>query len=244
MLRRSRLRIAAAALAAAIAGAWGVEPAGAAFPGTNGRLLARIGALSAIASINLDGSGRRDLHESGEEAAWSPDGSRVAFQLAGKIWIVDSDGTGAHSLGVEGYAPTWSPDGTRIAYSANGSAIDVVNADGTGFTQLSSGNDVEPSWSPDGTKIAFSRYRPITGGFAADIWTMDADGENEQLLYENGETLVGVEWAPDGSKLVFQRAALVQIFTIDADGSDPKQLTTDGFNRSPVFSPTARQSAS
>jgi Tol biopolymer transport system component len=38
----------------------------------------------------------------------------------------------------------------------------------------------DPSWSPDGKRIAFDQTPDTTparpGGFAAEIWTMNADG--------------------------------------------------------------------
>lgn len=45
----------------------------------------------------------------------SPDGSRIAFERLGYVWIVGADGRNARKL-VFGRRPTWSPDGQSIAY--------------------------------------------------------------------------------------------------------------------------------
>lgn len=58
------------------------------------------------------------------------------------------------------FTPAWSHDGKKIAFSAankkgskyNTSDIFVINADGSGLTQLTTNdsNDLSPVWSSDG----------------------------------------------------------------------------------------------
>jgi Tol biopolymer transport system component len=48
--------------------------------------------------------------------AWSPDGSRLAFDTDDGIWVVGSDGSGLRMVIRDGLSPTWSPDGSRLAY--------------------------------------------------------------------------------------------------------------------------------
>lgn len=48
------------------------------------------------------------------DPAWSPDGSRLAFAMAGHIWVMNADGSGLRQLTVsalEEHSPAWSPDG-------------------------------------------------------------------------------------------------------------------------------------
>lgn len=123
--------------------------------------------------MDADGSDTRRLGGSlferitgranGEEAAWSPDGERLAFASNhgpgnAEIYAVEADGTGRTRLtdipGNDHWPPTWSPDGDRIAFTSDGtegpSEIYVMNADGSGLTKLTGDptDDAFPAWRP------------------------------------------------------------------------------------------------
>ncbi len=109
--------------------------------------------------------------------------------------------------------PSWSLDGTKIFYSAFSDSwhrhIWVMNSDGSGKSQLTSGDvvDEQPACSPDQSKIVFTRWG-FRGDYS-DIMMMDADGSNIQRLTFGGVsgkpegTYNGVEWSQDGTKLIF-----------------------------------------
>jgi TolB protein len=106
----------------------------------------------------------------------------------------------------------------KIAFD-NGGTIYEINPDGSGLAALAPG--MAPRWSPSGTRIAFTR---LSGG-QWSIWTMDSSGQNQRLV---GPGLFA-SWSPDGRHLVyaaFDSDNRTAIYIANADGSNPKQITT------------------
>jgi TolB protein len=136
--------------------------------------------------------------------------------------------------------PDWSPDGQQLVYTAhpstdnpiqsNQAEIYVISANGAGApTQLTSNAEEErgPSWSPDGTRVV---YACRIGGGTSDfeICVMNADGGGVQQLTNNAVPDLTPTLSPDGGEIVFHRpvAGRFQVFAINADGTNPTQLTT------------------
>jgi TolB protein len=113
--------------------------------------------------MNEDGSGQRELPGVTYEAAWSPNGKRVAYVTSHvmnneEICVMNTDGTERTRLtsipGYDPWPPTWSPDGTRIAFTSDGTEdngeIYVMNSDATGLTKIADNPtyDSFPAWRP------------------------------------------------------------------------------------------------
>lgn len=120
--------------------------------------------------------------------------------------------------------------GTAQIYRMNSSGSDVERlTDGTGAV-------ANPSWHPNGQIIAFSWTRGLEPG-NFNIFMMDvAKREITQLTHGAGRNVNPV-WGPDGLHLVFcsNRSGSPQIWTMLADGTRLRQLTTVGRNEMPVW---------
>jgi len=156
-------------------------------------------------TVNRDGSSPVRLtvtNSANLSPSWSPDGSKLAFvsDRLGKphLFVMDANGGNLRRLTTNGgnnFNPAWSPKGDKIAYThqAGGFQIFVINADGTGDTQLTTaGSNERPRWSPDGRLIAFSSKR----NGSEDIYVMRADGSGQtKVSRSRGKNLHPV-WSP------------------------------------------------
>jgi Tol biopolymer transport system component len=98
----------------------------------------------------------------------SRDGSNIAFDLLGQIWILSATGGEARALTdavrdtAEEERPSFSPDGRSIAFAgerAGHAGIWLVDVASGAVRRLTTPPqwDDQPAWSPDGSRIAFIR---------------------------------------------------------------------------------------
>jgi hypothetical protein len=209
-----------------------------------------------IFTMNANGSIQVNISNNpaqDNDPAWSPDGTRIAFHsnrdAASEIYVMNADGTGLTRLtnnSALDVLPAWSPDGTKLAFRSNrdggNSEIYVMNADGSGQTRLTNNlvSDDNPAWSPDGTRIAFDSNRDGN----TEIYVMNTDGTGVTRLTNNTSTDQFPSFSPDGTKIVFSGGiGNFQIMVMNANGTNPVQLTSSGVNNIPAFSPDGTQIA-
>ncbi len=118
-----------------------------------------------------------------------------------------------------------------------------MNIDGADIVRLTTGEGeaVNPSWHPDGQKIAFAWTRGFEPG-NYNIFIMDVATRTVTQLTHGAGRNENPVWAPDGVHIVYssKRGRTIQIFTMLADGSQQRQLTTSGNNEKPVWSKASK----
>jgi Tol biopolymer transport system component len=133
--------------------------------------------------------------------------------------------------GISKQWPAMSPDSNTVAFQvgvagtddtyiatcpAGGGAVTVV------VPQVAGQRNECPAWSADGTKLYFHSNR--NGSF--NIWQVPAIGGVASALTSSvaSDGFANTTWwAPLLTRIVFTRAR--EVWTMAADGSDPKQLT-------------------
>jgi TolB protein len=231
-------------------------PARATFPGTNGKIafVSWRDGPSSIYTMNADGSGvtRLTANFSASDAypKWSPDGTKIAFQRyeSGQtdVYTMTSNGSSQLDLTEDPATdelPAWSPDGTQIVFDSDrdgtGRDIFVMNADGTGVTQLTfetTAIDFEAAWSPDGSQIAFAK--DLNGSY--QLFVMNTDGSGQERITHSALNDQFPNWSPDGRHLVFERCTdrlQCGIRASWASGKHGRQLTVGPEDHNPTWSP-------
>ena len=196
--------------------------------------------------MRVDGSGLRRVSDGRGKTTcgwFFPDARRLFFASttahqdrcppkpdasAGYVWTLDPydiyavnrDGTNTKRLthyDVYTAEGVLSPDGKRIAFTSLESGdleIYTMNVDGTDVRRLTHtvGYDGGPWWSPDGKKIVYRANHPTDSAGIAQY---------RSLLAQN-----------------LVRPARVELFIMNADGSDQRQITRlGGANFGPSWTP-------
>ena len=170
----------------------------------------------------------------------------LATTATASISVMNADGTDRKIIFQDksgaAMVPTWSPDGQWVAFGFGGffgaretepAKVMMVRANGSGQAKnLTEGlpNSGFPTWSPDGKRIVYRVWGK--GGLGLRELTL-ADGEMKTLTTEWDNFPA---FSPDGSVITFTRRSATtkdyDIFTMRADGTDIKQLTTAAGNDS------------
>ena len=259
--RKKKAGLVAGALAVLASGMVGTgTPAGAAFPGINGKIACSTNRTGNFEVFTFEPTGtevnptnltNHPLTDS--RPRWRSDGRKIAFESnrnsASDIYVMDADGSNVQRITFTGDAssPAWHPDGSQIVYQRTipGLSFEVykVNIDGSNPTVLASSpqEDSLPFWNPDGTTIAFNSRRTDP---AADIHLMDSFGGNvTPPLGVPGFEDSWPNWSPDGTQLAFHSRRVdptgEEIYRMPATGGAATRLTNNvpGFDIFPFWSP-------
>jgi Tol biopolymer transport system component len=190
--------------------------------------------------------------------SWSPDGRRIAAFVRNsasrdaRLVTIDVAGGGEEAFAeryVEGTFTAWLPDGSAILYTAR-----PIGSFGTGnggqiyLQPYPSGpirrvtNDVAEyrnvSLSGDGTKV-------ISVGFDINVrlsLVALQEGGERRLASERYDGARGIAWFPDGKQIAYWKVSGIQpqIWTMVADGSNQRELITEGLSAWPAVSPDGR----
>jgi dipeptidyl aminopeptidase/acylaminoacyl peptidase len=185
------------------------------------------------------------------DAQVSPDGRAVAFvvttlseerdEYLSQIWLVDTAGGEPRRFTAgprRDTAPRWSPDGARLAFVSEREdrkkkgqlyVMPATGGEPVRLTDLRHGVSA-PEWSPDGTRLAFVAR---VGGW------VEPESEEEKRKSRPPRVITALKYRFNGEGFTYDRRP--QIFTVAADGGEPRQVTEGDYDHvDPAWSPDGR----
>jgi Tol biopolymer transport system component len=189
-----------------------------------------------------------EYYRTGDLIASSPDGRKFAIAKNHLLIITEFDGSNPKTIFEDKSAtitsPVWSPDGKFIAFATGRffarnpirpTQLAIIRPDGSDHRILTQGENSSgfPSFSPDSQRLA---YRVLGSEQGLRILSLDSGLVTKlSTQWDNFPA-----WSPRGDRIVFTglRTGDFEIYSIEADGSDLRQLTHDhGNDGHPVWSP-------
>lgn len=156
----------------------------------------------------------------------------------GKLYSIRPDGSGRRAItsAPADAAPDWAPDGSKIVFTLAHNqgplfcSVALVNADGTGLTDLSTGQtgcQGDPAFTPDGRRIVFIDFDDKAD--LENIWTMDLTGGDRRRLTNRMDSgTMDPNVSPNGRWITFVRQkseTAKALFRMRSDGSHVRRLT-------------------
>ena len=189
----------------------------------------------------------RDKTMRATSPAISPDGKKIAFALVRDgntdIHVMNLDGTDFLRLtrhsGVD-TNPSWAPGGRSLVFTSDRTGTPQIyrmDADGLNTVRLTEENPYNDtaSWNPRHDLLTYvSRF---DNDF--DIFIMDLQTRKNYRVTRFQGSNEDPQWSPDGEQLCFtsNRSGKWHIYAINKDGTNLRQVTTEGNNFDPVWVP-------
>jgi len=183
-------------------------------------------------------------------AVFSPDGKRIAFLRAGKLWSMNPDGTDVKVVVSEQQVIDydWSPDSKSFVYArldgSWGNELYIVPAAGgksENITHYATGN-YDVTWSNSGMKLAFIAERATPAGMVPRVHVLPLQKPADAKAPSSSE----IDWedihlratavapmpatacsiSPNGSQVAFR--ATDDLWVVNSNGGGMSRLTNGG----------------
>jgi TolB protein len=174
-----------------------------------------------------------------EAPNWTRDGLSLVYNSRGRMYHYELASGEIHPIET-GFAiecnndHVLSPDNSQLAVShftnedANSRIYILPFTGGTPRLVTENGPSYLHGWSPDGKRLAYCAERDSQ----YDIYTISTEGGAERQLTDLPGLDDGPEYSPDGKYIWFNsvRSGLMQIWRMEADGSNPIHFVQEEAN--------------
>lgn len=192
--------------------------------------LCLLSVATAVRAVGTGPDGRIEIRIPAQPAL-SPDGSLLAFEWRGDIWIAASTGGEARVLAphpAPDSGPAFSPDGAEIAFLSqrdDSAQIHVVPVAGGAPTQVTWHTEGFKSvrWFPDGRRLLARAERDGSGFDDDRLLVIDRTARRAEVMLFD-DYAGDADLSPDGARVLFTR-----------EGVDPYRLGYHGSTASQIW---------
>jgi dipeptidyl aminopeptidase/acylaminoacyl peptidase len=207
--------------------------------------------------MEADGSKNR-FFTKGSTAAWSSDGTRIAYMAQGdpsgnQIFVKYKNTEGATQITRLEKTPSnmkWSPDGKFIAFNM---LVPFNEPWSIKMPEKPKG----AKWTDNPKVITKMNYKRDRVGYLEEgfihVFVVPADGGTPRQITQGNWNHNGVEWTPDGKEILFTSLRVEEaeyeyrqanIYAVNVETTQIRQLTSrNGIDSSPVVSPDGKKVA-
>jgi TolB protein len=197
------------------------------------------------------------------DAAWRPDGQRLAWGLPpddlahGKtsLWESDLDGKDRRRLSgdaqSDALAPSWL-DGERLTFRQCVMTSNMETrhdfwllAMRQGASRVIQGDDEKLKFDQTVSRQGMLAYSSLRSG-SYEIWTLPVSGGEPRQVTRMESYAGNPSWSPEGRALAFDsdKEGPLQIYRVGSEGAEPTRLTSDPSpSRKPVWGPVSATDA-
>jgi hypothetical protein len=165
------------------------------------------------------------------DPAYSASGSRIAFELEGRLALSAADGSAIvrwPALTERDEDPYWSPGGGRLVFTGSQAGkrnLYVVNSNGTGLRRLTSAGGRRAAWSARG-EIAYQAE--------SRVYRLDPAAPRRRRMARGGSP----DWSPSGRSVAYVLRGTA--YRVPARSGARRTLLVRRA-RQPIFSPDAKR---
>ena len=197
--------------------------------------------LVPLAAVLLALTAGGSLSPEGRATTPGANGLIVYNELVGvdnALFTIRPDGTEKRRIvymkGSDAEHPDWSPDGRKIVFQLDhgrGCRVALVDADGTGLTNLSRGIhgcDGQPAFTANGRRIVFGRYDDKIE--AECLWSMNLRGGDRRTIIPcKGFGPTDPNGSPDGKWVTYvhvkdEEERLLALYAVRPNGAGRRRL--------------------
>lgn len=184
------------------------------------------GAALIPSSFQAASLSQQSLYKCSAQSAFSfsADGTKTAYELDGKIWVMQRDGSQKKTV-ADGTLPSFSYDGKQIAFQNEGS-VQLYDIESQTARQISP-QGAMPKFSPVRSVLVYKSMEDLSHNLV--LYELDGEQSKSLTQLDQDARIIDFSWSPDGEWIVYNTQKFIPGGeNVDASTTDIRVLNLSG----------------